>query len=98
MMDALLKSEWIDALRSGKYQQAKSFLKTDNGYCCLGVLCDIQGADFSAIEEEFGSLSLSYNPKEYLGHFPEVNASELAQMNDNGKSFAEIAAYIEANL
>jgi hypothetical protein len=97
-MDAQLKANWIEALRSGKYQQAKSFLKTDDGYCCLGVLCDIQGADFDAINEEFGSLSLSYNPKEYLGQVPETSASELAQMNDNGKSFSEIADYIEKNL
>lgn len=36
-----IKDIWVEALRSGKYNQGKGFLKTDNGFCCLGVLCDI---------------------------------------------------------
>jgi len=97
-MDAQLKAKWVEALRSGKYQQTTNYLKSDNGYCCLGVLCDIQGADFDAIKEEFGSLSLAYNPKQYLGKVDELISHDLAQMNDNGKSFLEIADYIEKNL
>ena len=34
---------WVDALRSGKYQQARGALKTGDAYCCLGVACDISG-------------------------------------------------------
>ena len=45
---------WIEALRSGKYAQAKGALKQnanqrtldenrDTKYCCLGVACDISG-------------------------------------------------------
>ena len=33
--------QWVEALRSGHYQQARGRLKRDAGYCCLGVLCDI---------------------------------------------------------
>lgn len=40
-MDPKVKSLWTAALRSGEYQQAKGYLRTDDGYCCLGVLCDI---------------------------------------------------------
>lgn len=40
-MDKEVKQKWIDALRSGKYQQIKGALKSENGFCCLGVLCDI---------------------------------------------------------
>jgi hypothetical protein len=36
-----VKNLWVDALQSGKYKQSKNHLKTDNGYCCLGVLCDV---------------------------------------------------------
>ena len=33
----------VDALRSGKYKQTKHALHTvaDDGYCCLGVACDV---------------------------------------------------------
>jgi hypothetical protein len=36
-------TEWVAALRSGKYAQGTDKLCKDNAYCCLGVLCEIQG-------------------------------------------------------
>lgn len=36
------KKKWLEALRSGKYEQGRLFLKNLSGkYCCLGVACDI---------------------------------------------------------
>ena len=32
---------WVDALRSGKYRQTTLQLRDVDGYCCLGVLCDL---------------------------------------------------------
>lgn len=40
-MNQEIKKEWVAALRSGEYKQAKGQLKKDSGFCCLGVLCDI---------------------------------------------------------
>lgn len=46
-MDSLIlkpeiKASWLEALRSGEYQQGKSCLRTDDDkFCCLGVLCDL---------------------------------------------------------
>lgn len=40
-MDQQVKSKWIEALRSGKYQQGTGRLRRDDHFCCLGVLCDI---------------------------------------------------------
>lgn len=35
---------WVEALRSGKYRQAKGYLhEGDGSMCCLGVACDISG-------------------------------------------------------
>ena len=41
-----VKRKWLAALRSGKYKQGDSLMynKNDNSYCCLGVLCEIEGA------------------------------------------------------
>ena len=33
--------EWAKALRSGTYPQARSFLHSDDGYCCLGVAVEV---------------------------------------------------------
>lgn len=41
--DILFK--WITAMRSGKYPMAKGNLRSSNGYCPLGVLCDISEQD-----------------------------------------------------
>lgn len=32
---------WVRALRSGKYKQARESLRNGDGYCCLGVACDL---------------------------------------------------------
>lgn len=40
-MDPKVKAMWTEALRSGEYEQARGYLRTDNGYCCLGVLCEV---------------------------------------------------------
>lgn len=36
---------WIDALVSGKYKQTKRYLHTKDGYCCLGVICELYKED-----------------------------------------------------
>ena len=48
MMNKDVKAAWVQALRSGKYQQATGYLRDiipasgkQYGYCCLGVLADI---------------------------------------------------------
>jgi len=35
--------QWIEALRSGKYEQGMHKLRIGDRYCCLGVACDISG-------------------------------------------------------
>lgn len=34
---------WVDELRSGKHLQDKETLRTDKGFCCLGVACSASG-------------------------------------------------------
>jgi len=41
-MDNNIRKQWVDKLRSGEYPQAKGVLrKSDGGFCCLGVLCEL---------------------------------------------------------
>ena len=35
--------KWVEALRSGDFPQTTSTLADSDGYCCLGVACDISG-------------------------------------------------------
>lgn len=40
-MNEEVKKEWIDRLRSGRYNQTSGKLRREGGFCCLGVLCEI---------------------------------------------------------
>lgn len=33
--------KWVDALRSGEYQQTRGVLESATGFCCLGVACKV---------------------------------------------------------
>lgn len=105
-MNAELKAKWIEALRGGKYEQGQSFLRYEGKFCCLGVLCDIVDPDgWDTNGSHIGGAN-SFPDRTVLRI---CNVSEdsgekehplwpLAYMNDSGKSFAEIADFIEANL
>jgi hypothetical protein len=93
--DQLVK-KWISALRSGKYKQAHGALKGRDGYCCLGVLCVVAGIEIGPDE---GYLSVPV--QQLAGLASEVGcikgSQSLANLNDAGKSFAEIADIIESH-
>jgi hypothetical protein len=44
-MKADIKERWVAALRSGEYRQAEGYLRTEEGFCCLGVLCELAVQD-----------------------------------------------------
>lgn len=88
--------KWIAALRSGKYDQGRGQLATINGYCCLGVACEISGLPYGA---SYAELPLavrdwlgieSYNPN-LLG----VGACATVANDTLHMSFAEIADALE---
>lgn len=76
--------DWIAELKSGKHSQIKYHLSSDKGFCCLGVLCyKVESyKNLGTIGSFLSSCQLSY--------------SHLVSLNDKqGKSFEEIAGYIE---
>jgi len=44
-MNPRIKQKWLDALRSGEYKQTTENLQDINGFCCLGVLCDLHSKE-----------------------------------------------------
>lgn len=50
--------QWVDALRSGEYFQAKGALRRGQRYCCLGVVCDISA--LGEWEQVSGTPSMDY--------------------------------------
>jgi hypothetical protein len=110
-MDAELKSKWLTALRNGQYAQGRNFLRRNSdgtdGFCCLGVLCDLVDPTKWMGESDGGTRVYSeieggrcWAPitVEHAAKMTHDESITLAKMNDDGKSFAEIADYIEAKL
>lgn len=113
-MNPEVKAKWTAALRSGEYTQGKNQLKTATGkFCCLGVLCDLHaketGGEWQLRGEDgesYGKAALALPPvvREWatLPSSPMIETPELHEslmnLNDGGKSFAEIADLIDAHL
>ena len=64
-MNPEVKQKWIDALRSGKYEQGSEKLRTVSGYCCLGVLCDLYAQEHNTEWEFRGNEETNLQPKDY---------------------------------
>ncbi len=105
-MDKEIKTKWVEALRSGDYEQGIGYLCRDGKYCCLGVLAHING-DLETSDGRCGVFGNTvyfyegYLPLTLLRKYGLVpsEAEILIKMNDiGGNQFDTIAVYIEENL
>ena len=64
-MNPEVKQKWIDALRSGKYEQGSEKLRSVSGYCCLGVLCDLYAQEHNTEWEFRGNEETNLQPQDY---------------------------------
>ena len=106
-----LQLEWLEALESGKFEQGQTCLKKDNKFCCLGVACELSGitaipaAGYGVVRYEYLG-ERHYLPQEIVDRlkfrsnqgcaFGEPRMA-IAILNDEGKTFKEIATIIRAN-
>lgn len=122
-MKPQIKKLWIEALRSGEYEQTQGCLRDETGFCCLGVLTDLylkeHDEDWTAGDGIICSENRNpYSAHEEVNYLPEdvriwagllsqsptvvtressqdSGIEALANLNDSGKSFQEIAQIIE---
>lgn len=102
-MKAEIKQRWVAALRSGDYKQGCGELYNPNEdtYCCLGVLCVVNGIQKDEIQfEEYPAPDVVADlglPDTY-GTLPDSHGvywESLVDANDADVSFSEIADIIE---
>lgn len=102
-------NQWLKDLRSGEFKQTKATLRDPAGMCCLGVLaCRVakeRKKSLTALMRRVNASTLgkSTSSDSRLVAFAHdmgltvSNTQKLMDMNDgNGKSFGQIADYIEA--
>jgi len=86
-MNPQVKEKWVSALRSGEYQQGAFCLRSDQGFCCLGVLCDIYLKEHNQewISSSDGHYYLLSEDENYFGPESEIltqEVAEWAELND----------------
>ena len=103
-MNKEVKTKWVDALRSGDYEQIIEELQSLEGYCCLGVLCRLakeDGVDVDILDDIIigGDLEDQVNVIDWSGLKDNKIVQHLICLNDEEHAnFEEIADYIEENL
>jgi hypothetical protein len=88
---------WVEALRSGKYEQVESKLTNGEGYCCLGVACLVAGKSNDNIMHDV-NLTNFPEVKSFFGlrdNHGDYRENCLVDLNDDGTSFSDIADIIE---
>lgn len=107
-----LRREWVKSLRSGEYEQGQGRLRIGDEFCCLGVACDLLAkkgmarwnGGVAVCGESEGDVHLPTVAGDFLGlktgwgsfDCPVSGAASLVDLNDSGKTFAEIADIIES--
>jgi hypothetical protein len=101
-MKAEIVEAWVEALRSGEYEQGKSFLNASGRFCPLGILCDLRAKSGTGywIEGDVASgddIAFAFEPDEQLraGTYEE-QATEFPP--DSVLLWAEIASSFAQDL
>jgi hypothetical protein len=55
-----LKARWTAALRSGEYNQTTGWFRTEDGFCCLGVACEVFGDEIGLKSEPVDYMSKNH--------------------------------------
>lgn len=103
------KAKWLAALRSGDYEQGTGCLRVGmtNRHCCLGVACEVVGPGLTlrpslGVEPRDGSWGPAFwapvSSSELTDTEDEGVLCEAVCMNDGGRTFLEIADYLERHL
>lgn len=91
-----IQLEWVKALRSGQYKRGRGKLKTEIGYCCLGVLGCVLEKHGEKINFDEAMLHPSIGRKYLDGLYFQY---EFADWNDvDNLSFNDIATIIEKKM
>lgn len=91
-MNPEIKDRWLEKLESGEYDQTSGELRNDEGYCCLGVLCEVAVED-GVIErgEEVGYLTA------YAGYYSSKSDVPFIENSTLPKEVVEWAGLEDRN-
>lgn len=81
---------WAAALLSDLYPQATGYLKADDGFCCLGVACEVAAeagiVEWVDLEDESGYRAAGSSDHPYNDTLPEVVRNWLGLEDVSGET------------
>lgn len=92
-MNPEIKRRWVEALRSGQYQQGLGALNKNGKFCCLGVLCELAVADGVIERSAHPASNLSYGYDELgsdLDPLDPEQRCEYAYLPDAVREWADL--------
>ena len=100
------QERWVVALESGEYDQTRGRLRDEDGFCCIGVACDLSGLGKwvscggwwmytdGRREERYGLPGIV---RKRLSITCSAENMLPCMNDDDGATFAEIAKWIREN-
>jgi len=103
-------TEWVEALRSEKFKQARGNMQVGDKFCCLGVACILNIPKKERLYrkgKKLYGLIPAHQPKapewlkkinllpDLVGRNKFNEVMSLSQLNDDGYNFNEIADIIQ---
>ena len=96
-MNQEIKQKWVDALRSGKYEQGRGFLRVGDKFCCLGVLCDLymveNGGKWEATFNGQGAQGFytgGADSRSFNRHLPTRHVRNWAELNESDPHISDL--------
>lgn len=86
-LPAEVKTKWLKALRSGKYQQTVGTLCDNKGYCCLGVLQ--KAVEGKVEEDEYSDSGFRGEPSSTFWNRLGAEVDEIGEMADDENDFVK---------
>ena len=84
-MNPEVKTKWVEALRSDKYEQGFGVLRTKTDkFCCLGVLCDLYSQEHPEVQFKENGTGMSYFFMDRMNVLPDEVVSWAGLANPAG--------------
>jgi hypothetical protein len=99
--------KFIKMLRSGENEQEKGALRLGSGYCATGLLCELYRREtgtgkwtksYSGLYQFNGHIGFAPQTVSTWAGFDQRLMGMIVWRNDQGKSFVEIANWLERKL
>jgi hypothetical protein len=98
-LPAEFKAKWLAALRGGSYKQTSGYLHTSEGFCCLGVACDLTGTkwddfgvaiDITPVKTRYKTVTTNATGMPLHGDLPEEVMYVLLQQTNAPTAMPDI--------